>query len=149
RIASEANQYRNSLLTTDHGTLAVQHLPFGIYRLEISQVGFAPLTESIDVHSSVASERTIQLKLPSVNEVVKVNAPNTLIDPDRAGSVNQVGSEALNYRLGSIPGRSLQDLVNTQPGWLYEGNAVLHPRGSEYQTQFVVDGVPLTDNRSP
>jgi hypothetical protein len=39
--------------------------------------------------------------------------------------------------------------VNSQPGWLYEGNAVLHPRGSEYQTQFVVDGVPLTDNRSP
>jgi len=26
---------------------------------------------------------------------------------------------------------------------------VLHPRGSEYQTQFVIDGVPLTDNRSP
>ena len=23
------------------------------------------------------------------------------------------------------------------------------PRGSEYQTQFVVDGIPLTDNRSP
>jgi hypothetical protein len=39
--------------------------------------------------------------------------------------------------------------VNSQPGWLYEGNAVLHPRGSEYQTQFVVDGIPLTDNRSP
>src|SRR6202012_2528528 len=30
-----------------------------------------------------------------------------------------------------------------------EGNAVLHPRGSEYQTQFVIDGIPLTDNRSP
>ena len=43
----------------------------------------------------------------------------------------------------------MQDLVNDQPGWLYEGNAVLHPRGSEYQTQFVVDGFPLTDNRSP
>jgi outer membrane cobalamin receptor len=39
--------------------------------------------------------------------------------------------------------------VNSQPGWLYEGNAVLHPRGSEHQTQFVVDGIPLTDNRSP
>ena len=49
----------------------------------------------------------------------------------------------------SIPGRSVVDLVNSQPGWLYEGNAVLHARGSEYQTQFVVDGVPLTDNRSP
>ena len=39
--------------------------------------------------------------------------------------------------------------MNSQPGWLYEGNAVLHPRGSEYQTQMVVDGIPLTDNRSP
>jgi len=39
--------------------------------------------------------------------------------------------------------------VNTQPGWLLEANGILHPRGSEYQTQFVVDGLPLTDNRSP
>jgi outer membrane cobalamin receptor len=30
-----------------------------------------------------------------------------------------------------------------------EANGILHPRGSEYQTQFVVDGIPLTDNRSP
>lgn len=149
RLASEANQYRNTLSTTDHGTLDIQHLPFGIYRLEISQSGFAPLTESIDIHSSVASEHTIQLKLATVNEVVKVTATNTLIDPNQAGSVNQIGSAVLNYRVGSVPGRSLQDLVNSQPGWLYEGNAVLHPRGSEYQTQFVVDGVPLTDNRSP
>ena len=37
----------------------------------------------------------------------------------------------------------------SQPGWLYEGNVVLHPRGSEYQTQFVVDGIPFIDNRSP
>jgi len=52
-------------------------------------------------------------------------------------------------RPASIPGRTMADLINSQPGWLYEGNAVLHPRGSEYQTQFVVDGIPLTDNRSP
>ena len=55
----------------------------------------------------------------------------------------------IQNRLTALPGRSMQDLVNSQPGWLYEGNAVLHPRGSEYQTQFVVDGIPLTDNRSP
>ena len=60
-----------------------------------------------------------------------------------------MGTDFIQHRLSSIPGRSLQDLVNSQPGWLYEGNAVLHPRGSEYQTQFVVDGIPLTDNRSP
>jgi hypothetical protein len=61
----------------------------------------------------------------------------------------QTGSQQIQDRVASLPGRSVQDLVNSQPGWLYEGNAVLHPRGSEYQTQFVIDGIPLTDNRSP
>jgi len=94
-------------------------------------------------------ERPIQLKLASVSESVTVSASGTLVDPYRAGSINEIGLETIHNRLTALPGRSMQDLVNSQPGWLYEGNAVLHPRGSEYQTQFVVDGIPLTDNRSP
>ena len=105
--------------------------------------------KSVDIRSSLPTELKIQLKLPTVNQSVTVSAANTLIDPDQAGSVSQIGSDLIQNRLGSMPGRSIQDLVNSQPGWLYEGNAVLHPRGSEYQTQFVVDGIPLTDNRSP
>jgi len=149
RIASKANQYRNALATSDQGTLNVQRLPYGIYQVEVNQPGFAGASDAVEIHSSIPTEYTIQLKLPSVNESVTVTAPNTLIDPDQAGSVKQIGSEDIQNRLSSVPGRSLQDLVNSQPGWLYEGNAVLHPRGSEYQTQFVVDGIPLTDNRSP
>jgi len=149
RITSEANQYRTALVTNEQGVLDVQRLPYGIYQVEITQPGFAAVAESVEIRSSLAKDLTIQLKLPLVNESVTVNAAGTLVDPDRAGSVSQIGSERIENRLSSIPGRSLQDLVNSQPGWLYEGNAVLHPRGSEYQTQFVIDGIPLTDNRSP
>jgi hypothetical protein len=149
RIVSTANQYHNSLATSDQGNLNVQRLPYGLYQLEIKQSGFATVSETVEIRSSLPIEYRIQLKLPAVNESVTVRAANTLIDPDQAGSVNQIGSDVIQDRLSSIPGRSLQDLVNSQPGWLYEGNAVLHPRGSEYQTQFVVDGIPLTDNRSP
>ena len=149
QIVSKGNQYRNTLATTDLGNLDVQRLPYGIYQIEIKQSGFASVSESVEIHSSIPTKYAIQLKLPSVNESVTVSAANTLIDPDQAGSVNQVGSDLIQTRVSSVPGRSLQDLVNSQPGWLYEGNAVLHPRGSEYQTQFVVDGIPLTDNRSP
>jgi hypothetical protein len=78
-----------------------------------------------------------------------VNDVSTLVDLHSTSNVNQIGLEQIDGRLSSLPGRSVQDLVVSQPGWLYEGNAVLHPRGSEYQTQFVVDGIPLTDNRSP
>jgi hypothetical protein len=149
QIISEANQYRNTLSTSDQGTLDVLRLPFGVYQLEIGQPGFAAVSESVEIRSSLPTEYAIQLKLPTVNQSVTVSAANTLIDPDQAGAVSQIGSDVIQNRLSSLPGRSLQDLVNSQPGWLYEGNAVLHPRGSEYQTQFVVDGIPLTDNRSP
>ncbi len=149
RIVSEANQYRNVLTTSDQGALDVQRLPYGIYHLEIEQPGFAAVSKSLEIRSSIPEEYTIQLTLTEVNQSLSVSAAGTLIDPDQSGSVSQIGSDFVQNRLSSLPGRSLQDLVNSQPGWLYEGNAVLHPRGSEYQTQFVVDGIPLTDNRSP
>ncbi|XCB26831.1 TonB-dependent receptor plug domain-containing protein [Tunturibacter empetritectus] len=99
--------------------------------------------------SSIPIESVVQLQVAPVNTVVAVNTEETLIDPDRPSSIMQIGSRQIRDRVQSLPGRSIQDLVVSQPGWLYEGNAVLHPRGSEYQTQFVVDGLPLTDNRSP
>jgi len=148
-IISEGNQYSNILTTNAEGRLIAHRLPFGLYRVEIHESGFADVSESIEIRSSIPTRSGIQLKLSSVKQSVTVNVGDTLIDPDQAGSVNELGKDLIENRLGSIPGRSLQDLVNSQPGWLYEGNAVLHPRGSEYQTQFVVDGIPLTDNRSP
>jgi TonB dependent receptor/TonB-dependent Receptor Plug Domain len=148
-IESQANQYKKDLATDDQGSLDLQRLPFGVYRLEINQPGFAEVSETVNIRSSIPMDHTIQLKISPVSQSVNVTAANTLIDPDQAGSVSQIGASFIQNRLGSIPGRSIQDLVNSQPGWLYEGNAVLHPRGSEYQTQFVVDGIPLTDNRSP
>ena len=148
-IISEGTQYRRVLTTNDHGALTVQRLPFGVYQLQIRQSGFADADESIEIHSSIPAEHAITLKLSTVSQSVNVTPANTLIDPDQPGAASQIGSDFITSRVSSVPGRSIQDLVNSQPGWLYEGNAVLHPRGSEYQTQFVIDGIPLTDNRSP
>ena len=148
-LVNAGDQYQNHLSTDDEGVLDAQRLPYGVYQLTIEQAGYVAISEIIDIHSAAPVQRTIQLKLAPVNETVTVKSESTLLDTDQAGSVSQIGSQQIKDRLTSLPGRSIQDLVNTQPGWLYEGNAVLHPRGSEYQTQFVVDGIPLTDNRSP
>jgi outer membrane receptor for Fe3+-dicitrate len=148
-LVSQGNDYRHTFTTDDHGNLDAKRLPYGIYQLQIQALGFAAVSESVEIRSALPLDRTIRLKVAPVSESVNVSAPTTLVDPYRAGSVNEIGLEAIQNRLTALPGRSMQDLVNSEPGWLYEGNAVLHPRGSEYQTQFVVDGIPLTDNRSP
>jgi hypothetical protein len=149
QIISKANQYRTTQTSNDQGSLRLLRLPYGIYRLDIDYPGFAPVSEAVEIRSSIPTDLAIQLKLPAVNQSIDVTTANTLVDPDQPRSVSELGTDLIENRVGSVPGRLLQDLVNTQPGWLYEGNAVLHPRGSEYQTQFVVDGIPLTDNRSP
>ena len=148
-LVSQGNEYRQTFTTDSQGTLDAKRLPYGIYQVQIRAQGFAEDSESLEIRSALPLDRTIRLKVASVSESVKVIASDTLIDPYRAGSVNEMGTETIENRLTALPGRSMQDLVNSEPGWLYEGNAVLHPRGSEYQTQFVVDGIPLTDNRSP
>jgi len=148
-VVSEANHYHETLTTGKRGELDIEELPYGVYQLEITATGFAVASTTIEIRSSLPTERVIQLVLSSVTQSVTVRGAGTLLDPDWPGSASQIGSGQIRDRVSSLPGRSLQDLVNSQPGWLYEGNAVLHPRGSEYQTQFVVDGIPLTDNRSP
>lgn len=148
-LDSDASHYHQSLETDSTGRLTFPSLPFGVYRLSIEQQGFTTYHAVIDMHSTIPQDRHIQLAMAGVETQIRVQDVSTLVDPHAASSAFQIGSEQIEGRLSSLPGRSVQDLVVSQPGWLYEGNAVLHPRGSEYQTQFVVDGIPLTDNRSP
>ncbi len=148
-VVDEADAYKQSFVTDDKGILAITRLPFGVYQVTVEHKGFAPATASIDVRSAIPQEHEIRLSVNPVNTTVDVKGQSTLLDPYRAGSVNQIGTAQIEERPSSLPGRSLLDLVNSQPGWLYEGNAVLHPRGTEYATQFVLDGMPLSDNRSP
>lgn len=149
QLDSDASHFHQSIETDAGGRLTLASLPFGVYRLTINQLGFTEYHSMIDVHSTIPQDRHIQLAIAGVETQIRVNDLSTLVDPHSVSNAAQIGSEQIEGRLSSLPGRSVQDLVVSQPGWLYEGNAVLHPRGSEYQTQFVVDGIPLTDNRSP
>ncbi|MGA8088506.1 MAG: TonB-dependent receptor [Terracidiphilus sp.] len=149
QLNSHGNQFSKTLTTDSDGTLTITHLPFGMYHIDIQRPGFAAISQSVEIRSAAPIKLSLQFEITTLTESVTVHTPDTLLSPDEPGTVNMLGTQQIRTRLGSVPGRSLQDLVNTQPGWLYEGSAVLHPRGSEYQTQFVIDGVPLTDNRSP
>jgi len=148
-LVSEANHFRQSYVTDEAGTLVARTLPFGIYRVDVKRSGFALYSSLVEIRSAISVELRVQLSIASTQTAVEVRDSDTLVDPHRTGTINRMGSDTLEHRSTVLPGRSVIDLVNSQPGWLLESNGVLHPRGSEYQTQYVVDGIPLTDNRSP
>ncbi|HEY2014755.1 MAG TPA: carboxypeptidase-like regulatory domain-containing protein, partial [Bryobacteraceae bacterium] len=148
-LASNSNQYRHTFATDPDGKLVAKRLPFGMYRVRIQHEGFAPYAELVEIRSAIPLERSVTLAIATAETTVVVSDAGTLVDPHSTGVTRRIGSGTLQDRTGAAPGRSLVELVNTQPGWLLEANAVLHPRGSEYQVQYVVNGIPMTDNRSP
>jgi outer membrane cobalamin receptor len=147
-LVSEANDISQPLETDANGQSVAKRLPFGRYHISIDQPGFARYDALVDIDSVVPREYRVTLTPAPVQAAVTVRAADTLLDTRQASAINRVGSDTLQQRITTLPGRSVADVVNTQPGWLLEANGILHPRGSEYQVQYVIDGLPITDNRS-
>ena len=148
-IASEANHIHQRLDANQEGLLVAKRLPFGTYRVLIEQPGFDPYRTLVEIRSALPIEHRVRMTIATIQTQVTVAANETLIDLRQTTSIQRLGPDTLAARALPPPGRALPDVVNTQPGWLLEANGILHPRGSEYQTQYVVDGLPMTENRSP
>ena len=130
------------------GTALFRRLPLGLFRLQIHHPGFQPRSERISISSALPVERHYVLDVASIETALTIQDAAPLLDTDQTGTVFRVGRTRLDENAFSTLGRSTIHAVNNLPGWLLEANAVLHPRGSEYDTQYVIDGMPLYDNRS-
>ena len=148
-LVSEANQFHKAFQTGTDGRFIAQDLPFGMYRLSLTAENFAPWSKLIEIRSEVPVRVTAILGVAPVTTQVQVNDSATLVDPSSTATIYSIGRQSIGEGISAQPGRDLSDLVNEQPGWLYEANGVLHPRGSEYDVQYVFNGLPLTQNRSP
>ena len=148
-LVSEANDLSQQLDTGADGVSVAKRLPFGRYRITITKPGFASYEALVEIDSALPHAYSVTLTPAPLQAQVTVRGEDTLLDTHQSSVVNRVGAETIQQRMTMLPGRALADVVNTEPGWLVEANGILHPRGSEYQVQYVVDGLPITDNRSP
>jgi hypothetical protein len=149
KLVSEANQVHRTFQIAADGRSTMQDLPFAIYRLSLTAEHFAPWNKLIEIRSEVPVHVVAILGVAPVTTEVQVNDSATLVDPSSTGTIYSIGRQSISEEISAQPGRNLSDLVNEQPGWLTEANGILHPRGSEYDVQYVFDGLPLTQNRSP
>lgn len=148
-LVSEGNQFHLNFAVGDGGRYAAQDLAFGVYRVTVSHSGFVPAVQLVEIRSMVPQHLSLTLGLKPIETQLQVSETETLVDPSRTSTVYTIGSQTIGEQLSTQPGRGVFDVVDAQPGWVYEANGVLHPRGSEYDVQFVVDGLPMTENRSP
>jgi TonB dependent receptor len=149
KLVSELNQVEREFKVGSDGRSFLQGLPFGRYHLSIQAQGFADWSSLLEIRSEVPALISVTLGVAPLTTQVQVSDAATLVDPSRIGVTYAIGKPAIDEQISAQAGRTLTDLVDDQPGWLYEANGILHPRGSEYDVQYVFDGMPLTQNRSP
>src|SRR6185503_18148206 len=66
----------------------------------------------------------------------------------RTSSDTDISQAILERPVGAAPSRGIESIVASTPGFVTDDNGRMHPRGSESQVQYVIDGVPNTDNMS-
>lgn len=148
-LVNLAAQTHETVQLPSEGRYIFKNLPFGRYRLSVSHANFQNSEELLEIHSELPLAHEVVLRVAPVDTAVTVTESATLMDTDRSAATSYVGEKEVRERPPSMPGRGLIDLVAAQPGWVLEANGILHPRESEYETQYIVNGFPVEDNRSP
>ena len=92
QIESDANGMHKSVHAASDGTIAIQHLPFGVYRYTVTRAGFVPALGLAEVRSPLPVNIPIVLNLGEVETVIETNEAATLVDPHQTGSAKTLGS---------------------------------------------------------
>lgn len=141
--------YKQTATTDAQGAFRIVNVPFNTYKLIIEASGFQQIEQSLDLESAAPASIEVSLSLEAATEKVTVTADNSaMVETDRTSSDTDIAQTVLERPAGAAPSRAIESIVASTPGFVTDDNGRMHPRGSESQVQYVVDGVPVTDNMS-
>jgi len=146
-LVNRVSQANQSAITDEQGRFTLNNVAYGTYVLNVSLEGFTPAEQVIEIRSTVPVAREIQLKLGGVQETVNVSA-DALLETSSTGSHIDLGASLIDQLPTATPSKQLSAMLLSAPGFIPSQNGRIHVRGSHGQIQYVVDGVPLTDEYS-
>ena len=144
RLVNPLNGYTQTVATDGGGNFQFVDVPFNHYTLTVESQGFDVATREVVVRSSLVQEVDVQLAVASVRQTVDVFSGN-LLEPEKTAPSVVIDRNRILTFPTSQPSRSAEELIATVPGWTEDANGRLHARGIEYQVQYNIDGVPVTD----
>ncbi len=149
KITQPLTGYSQTVQTDQQGSFKLVNIPFNTYKVQAGAPGFETTEQSIDLESTIPLSLDLSLSLTGATAAVTVTTDNSaVLEQDRTSSDTDLNQSILERPLGAAPSRAIESMVSSAPGFVTDDNGRMHPRGSESQVQYVVDGVPVTDNMS-
>ena len=137
----------DSHVTDAQGHFEFEQVPFGRYRLSFS----APDGRMDEAEVQIASGDVLEVPmvLPTLEETVTVVAPQRESAPPvtAPSSSTQLQREEIQA-LPRGDSASVNEILSTQPGFVYDALGQIYVRGNHGSVQYQIDGVPLPDSVS-
>jgi outer membrane receptor for ferrienterochelin and colicin len=147
-LVNRVSQTSQDAFTDESGRYTLNNLPFGTYLLSVLLAGFAPVEQVVEIQSTVPLVRNVELGVGGVAETVTVASKALLVETSWIGSRISLGASLLDQLPTATPSKQVSSMLLSVPGFIPSQNGRIHVRGSHGQIQYVVDGVPMTDEFS-
>lgn len=148
-VSQPLTGYNQTVDTDAQGSFKLVNVPFNTYKVTADAPGFQTTEQSIDIESTIPVSLDLSLSLSGATAAVTVTTDNSaVLEQDRTSSDTDLNQAILERPMGAAPSRAIESMVASAPGFVTDDNGRMHPRGSESQVQYVIDGVPVTDNMS-
>jgi hypothetical protein len=148
-IRNPVSGFYRSTTTDSSGKFSISNVPFNPYHLTVTDPGFAPYVQDIDVRSTVPVSLSISLAVKGTSTTVTVegagedlleNTSTFHTDVDR-GLFDKLPLESASSSVSSL-------VTLATPGIAADSNGLFHGLGDHAENSFSVDGQPITDQQS-
>ncbi|MGO9795955.1 MAG: carboxypeptidase regulatory-like domain-containing protein [Terracidiphilus sp.] len=130
------------------GQFSFSNIPFNPYRIDVTAKGFAHLSQSVEIRSSLGITVNLVLQIAGASQTVTVESGGDLIEDDPTFHVD-VDRDLFNKVPLESASSTLSSLVTlTTPGVAADSNGLFHGLGDHASNSFSVDGQPITDQQS-
>ena len=147
-LTNERSGFDRTTTTDATGQFTFSNVPFNPYRIDVTAKGFAHLSQSVEIRSSLGISANLVLQIAGASQTVTVESGGDLIEDDPTFHVD-VDRDLFNKVPLESASSTLSSLVTlTTPGVAADSNGLFHGLGDHASNSFSVDGQPITDQQS-
>ena len=147
-LTSAISGYSQSTITDSSGQYKITNVPFAQFAVHAEAKGFSHADQKGELRTNVPIIVNITLPIETTKQEVVVTEEAPLLETSSSATHRDLDYQQLAKLPVAQVSRGMEAVVQTIPGIVQDDNGRMHARGSESQVQYVVDGVPITDQTS-
>ena len=147
-LVNSVTGFERTATTDATGQFSISNVPFNPYRLEVSAKGFARLSQSVEIRSSVGTSLKLVLAIEGASQTVTVDSGGELVESDPTFHTDVERDEFIKVPLESASSTLSSLVTETTPGVSADSNGLFHGLGDHASNSFSVDGQSITDQQS-